>query len=441
MNITPSFLRRRISSRPNLLKIVDNIGWLFLDKVLRMGAGLLVGVWLARYLGPEKFGLLNFAQAFTGLFGAIAALGLQGVVVRDIVVDSKTANLTLGAAGTLQLVSGFVSYFLTLAAIAYFRPDDEVARALVAILGATVLFKASEIAIYWFESQVESKYVVWVQGCVFVVFVVIKIVLILSGASLLDFAWAVLIEAACVSLLMVVVMNWRTHILRALKVSKERVKALLKDSWPLLLSAVAVSVYMKVDQIMLGQMAGDKAVGIYSVAVKISEIWYFIPVAIVASVFPAILEARKRSEAQYIERLQSLYNLMVLASVAVALPMSFIATPVVVVLFGEAYNEAGALLAAYIWASIFVSLGVASGKWFLAEGLQKLVLYRALLGAGINVGLNFWLIPVYGEMGATVATLISHAVADYFADYLHPKTKAMFSMKTRSLNVFRLLKA
>ena len=87
MNIVPAFLRRRIAHRPNLVKILDNIGWLFFDKVLRMGVGLLVGVWVARYLGPEKYGLFNFAAAFVGMFIAVSGLGLQSIVVRDIVRD------------------------------------------------------------------------------------------------------------------------------------------------------------------------------------------------------------------------------------------------------------------------------------------------------------------------------------------------------------------
>lgn len=209
MNLVPAFVRRRLAHRPNLVKILDNIGWLFLDKVLRMGVGLLVGVWIARYLGPEQFGLLNFALAFTGLFAAISGMGLQGIVVRDIVRDPQGAPLTLGTAAVLMLIGGFVSYLLILAAIAYLRPDDPLARSIVAILGAIQLFKASEIAVYWFESQVQSKYTVWVQNGVFLVFAAVKVGLILSQASLTAFVWATLAEAAVVAVILLVVLAWR----------------------------------------------------------------------------------------------------------------------------------------------------------------------------------------------------------------------------------------
>jgi O-antigen/teichoic acid export membrane protein len=112
MNLMPTFVLRRIAHRPELVKIIDNIGWLFFDKTLRMGVGLFVGVWVTRYLGPEQFGLFNFATAFTALFGAVATLGLQGIVVRDIVNDPSCKEETLGTAALLHLIGGTLAYGL-----------------------------------------------------------------------------------------------------------------------------------------------------------------------------------------------------------------------------------------------------------------------------------------------------------------------------------------
>lgn len=438
MNLIPTFIHRRIAHRPNLAKIVDNIGWLFIDKLLRMGVGLFVGVWVARYLGPEQFGLLNFALAFTGLFGAIGTLGLQGIVVRDMVRDPESARLTLGTAAVLQLIGGLLSYLLILVAIAYLRPDDALARSIVAILGSITLLQAGQIAVYWFESQVQSKYTVWVQNGAFLVFAAIKVGLILQQAPLIAFVWAMLAEAVVVALILLIVMGRRGPALRSLRVSVERGVTLLRDSWPLILSGIAVTVYMKIDQLMLGQMIGDEAVGIYSAAVRISEVWYFIPMAIVASVFPAILEAKNRSETQYYTLLQRLYDLMVIISVSVAVPMTFLATPIVTLLFGEAYSESGPVLAIHIWASVFVFLGVASGKWFLTENRQMLSLQRTVLGSVANVGLNFWLIPSYGPVGAAIATVVSQVIAAWLFDIIQAVTRPMFFMKAASMNPLRI---
>lgn len=434
MNIVPSFIRRRIAHRPNLLKIVDNIGWLFFDKVLRMGVGLLVGVWVARYLGPQQFGLLSFATAFIGLFGAVAGLGLQSIVVRDIVRDPTCKEETLGTAAVLQLAGGVLAYGLILGTIFLLRPDDALAKWLVAILGSMMLFKASEVAMYWFESQVLSKYTVWVQNGSFLAFAAVKVALIMGNAPLLAFAWATMAEAALVALLLLAMLGIHGPRLRKLKVSLARAKVLLADSWPLMLSGIAIMVYMKIDQIMLGQMLGDQAVGIYSAATRISEVWYFIPMMIVASVFPAILEAKKQSEALYHQRLQRLYDLMVWLAVAVALPMTFLAGPLVNLLYGAAFSEAGTVLAIHIWASVFVFLGVASSQWYVAENRQILSFQRTLLGAVINVVLNYLIIPIYGATGAAYATVLAQASVGLLFDIFQKETRLMFLMKIKSFN-------
>jgi len=435
MALIPAFIRRRIEHRPNLLKIVDNIGWLFFDKILRMGVGLLIGVWIARYLGPEQFGLLNFTVALIGLFGALAAMGLQGIVVRDIVQNPACREDTLGSAALLQLLGGAAAYTLLLATVFYLRPQDVLSQLVAAILGAVVLLKAFEVAGYWFESQVQSKYTVWVQNAAFLIFAGIKAVLILTGASLISFVWAMLAEAFVVALAMTLALNRFGPPLSSLRISYRRCCALLKAGWPLMLSSIAVMIYMKIDQIMIGQMLGNDAVGIYSAAARISEIWYFIATAVAASVLPAILEAKKNNEAQYRQRLQALFDLMTWIAIIVALPVTFFATPLVTMLFGADYSEAGGVLAIHVWATVFVFLGVAGGNWFLAENQQLISLQRTALGAAVNVLLNIVLIPMLGVVGAAWATLISYAVAAMLSDAMQHATRDMFMMKLKSFSL------
>lgn len=434
MNIVPTFVRRKIADRPGLVKIVDNISWLIIDKVIRMGLGLLVGIWVARYLGPEQFGLFNFAAAFVGLFATAIGLGLQSIVVRDIVRNPHCKEETLGTAAVLQLLGGFIAYGATILTIFWLRPDDSLAMLVIAILGSVMLFRFSDIAVYWFESQVMSKYIVWIQNICVITFAPIKIILILNNASLIAFAWISAIEGIVVACITLLIFSMRGIKYHELQFSWIRAKTLLIDSWPLLISVMAIAIYMKIDQIMLGQMVGDDAVGIYSAAVRISEVWYFIPLMIVASVFPSLLETKKRDENQYQQRLQQLYDLMVWLSIAIALPMTFLSTTIITTLFGSTYSEAGSVLVVHIWASIFVFLGVASSQSFIAENRQILSLHRALVGAILNVLLNLVFIPVWGPIGASIATVLSQAVVALFFDALQRETKNMFKMKMKSLN-------
>ncbi len=440
MGLTPAFIRRRIAHRPNLLRIVDNIAWLLVDKLLRMGTGLLVVVWIARYLGSEQFGLLSFATAFVSLFGFVSGLGLQGIVVRDIVRDPSSKEETLGTAAALKLIGGLIAYSCVLLAIFWLRPNDQLAKTLVAILGSAMLFNSSEITVYWFESQVLSRYTVWAQNSCFLIFAAVKVGLIVNNAPLVAFAWATLAEAVIVALVLLSIFNWYGLKIWALRITMARAKTLLSDSWPLLLSGIAIIIYMKVDQIMLGQIVGDKAVGVYSVAVRISEVWYFIPTVITSSIFPSILKAKERSESDYNQLFQNLYDLMVAISFAIALPMTFLSAPLVAILFGEDFFASGPVLVIHIWSSIFVSLSVSSGKWLLSENRQDLAFQRNFLGLVVNIALNFILIPSFGAVGAAIATIISYALAGFAWDYLHEDTRLMFYMKLRSLNIVSLVR-
>ncbi|GAB6270451.1 MAG: flippase [Smithella sp.] len=398
--------------------------------------GLLVGVWIARYLGPEQFGLLSYALAFVALFTAIANLGLNGIVVRDLVQDPSKAETTMGTSFVLSMLGGFSAFCLSLLAISYAKPDNELAKFIVVLLSLLMVFKATDVVRYWFESQVQSKYVVWMENGVFLAISAVKIGLILASAPLISFVWAIFVEALIVAVGLLGIYAWRGGKLTAWRFRFARAKVLLTDSWPLILSGLAIMVYMRIDQIMLGQMLGDESVGIYSAAVRISEVWYFIPMIIVASVFPSIIEAKKKSETLYYQRIQKLYDIMVLLALSLALLMTFLSDWVITLLFGNAYQQSGPVLAIHIWAGIFVFLGVASGKWFLIEGLQKYAFYRTLFGAVVNIVLNLIMIPKFGVLGAAWATVISYAAAGLFSDVLQKKTRTIFKMKLRSLNMF-----
>ena len=430
MNIIPASIHRRIAHRPNLVKIVDNIGWLFFDKILRMSVGLFVMVWVARYLGPEQFGLLNFATAFTGLFGAVAALGLQGIVVRDIVRDPESAKVTLGTAALLQLIGGLISFLLILGAIAYLRPDDALARSIVAILGSMMLLKASEVAVYWFESQVQSKYTVWVRNGVFLMFAGIKVLLILQQAQLIAFAWAILAEAAVVAMILLIVMDQCGPALTSLHVSADRAKTLLRDSWPLIFMGLMLSVYTKIDIVMVEYFLGSKATGIYSAAVTIAECWFFIPVVVVNTIYPALINAHEKINADFEEKIIYLYSVMFwfpfVVSFVLMLSSKFIFTN----LYGSEYVDAVSVFQLYVWSGIFVFVITASSRWYLVKNNQIGLLYRAVLGAFLNVGLNYGLLPVYGLHGAATATLVTYFIVAYAYDWFdkHAREQAKYKI-------------
>lgn len=404
----PEFLKRKIAHRVALHKVINNIGWLFFDKVLHMGVGLLVVAWVARYLGPDQFGLFNYALAFAALFASFASLGLNNIVVREIVFQKTAVDEILGSAFVLKLIAGCAAFIITVGAIFFIKPNDRLCVWIVAIIAAGTIFHAFDAIDFWFQSQVLSKYTVYAKNAAFLMVTLVKIILIFLKAPLIAFVWASLAEIIIGAMGLILAYQINGYHILFWKSSFARAKSLLKDSWPLIFSGIVIMIYMRIDQIMIGQMKGVQEVGIYSAAVRLAEAWYFIPMSIVASVFPGIVAAKAVSEELFYQRLQKLYNVMVFLAYAVAVPVTFIANDVIVILFGSEYKSGGPMLAGLIWTCLFTNLGVARSTFLTTMNWTRIHFFTVLAGCMINIVLNYLLIPVYGGMGAVIASLVSY---------------------------------
>lgn len=433
ISFLPGFLRKRVEGRHNLQKVIGNTGWLFTDKIVRMGVGLLVGAWVARYLGPVQFGLMNYAGSFVALFSAIATMGLDGIVVRNIVRDPACRDEMLGTTFVLKFLGGVATLLLSLATIFFLRPDDDLTHWLVGIAAAASIFQAFDAIDIWFQSRVQSKFAVYAKNGAFLFATAVKVVLVLVKAPLIAFALANFAETVVGGVGLVIVyrkggfpiFSWRSSVAVA--------KVLLRDSWPLILSGIAIMIFFRIDQVMLGQMAGDHEVGIYSAAVRLAEAWYFVPMAISASVFPSVLKAKALGEDIFYERLQKLYNLMALLGYAVAVPMTFLAGWVTRALFGAAYDKAGPMLAVLIWAGLFVNLGYARGPFLMTMNWTRIHFMTMLCGCVVNIALNMLLIPRFGGMGAVIASLVAYWVAAHGSCFLYRPMFKTGCMLTKAL--------
>ncbi|MBD2077879.1 flippase [Phormidium sp. FACHB-592] len=433
IQLLPPILRSKLHGRHTLQKILSNTGWLFADRILRMGVGLLVGVWVARYLGPEQFGLFNYAIAFVSLFSVIPTLGLDSIVIREIVHHPEQKHELLGTAFTLKLVSGIAIWLVTIGVIAQLNPGQSLTHWLVGVIAAGMVFQSLDTIDFWFQSQVQSKYTVYAKNIAFVCTTFVKVWLLMIKAPLIAFAWVGLAETALGSLGLVIAYRANGELITAWRSRLITAKKLLGDSYPLILSSLAIMVYMRIDQLMLAQQVGNQEVGIYSAAVRLAEVWYFIPMAIVSSTFPSIMEARQISETIFYERLQKLYRLMALLAYTVAIPTTFLAEPIIKLLFGATYEKASPMLAILIWTGLFVNLGVARSSFLTVMNWTKLHLLTVLLGCGLNIILNYILIPSYGGIGSAIATFTSYLCATYLACFLHKSLFKTGSMLTKAM--------
>lgn len=427
---------------PNLRQVIGNTGWLFAEKIVQMGLGLLVGVWITRYLGPERFGRLNYALAIVGLFIPFAKLGLDNIIVRNLARDPSCKNPTLGSAFVLKIISSFVTLIVTLAVIFAITPEQtaitQETRWLVGIIAAGTTLQSFDVIDYWFQSQIQAKYSVLARNIAYILMNFVKILLIQLKAPLIAFAIIMVAEYALCALAMVIIYQFNGNFIKAWNFNIKSAKFLLKDSWPLIFAGIVVMIYMRIDQVMLGQMVGEKSVGIYSAAVKISELWYFVPGAIVNSVFPSIVQAKEIGEEVYYKRIQKLFNIMTVLAYCVAIPITFYSTQIVTLIYGKYYAEAGPILTIHIWTGLFVSLGVARETWLTTEGLMKFTAVTTAVGALINVVLNYFLIDSYGGLGAAFATVVAQFVASYAAGAFYAKTRRIFLSQTKAITLFGL---
>lgn len=403
---------------------------------------LVVGFLIARYLGPYAFGDLSFADAFAALFAAVGTLGLDSFIIREIIQQPDKRDEILGTSLGMRLAANLLlipSAVITYLAFRYFSdsPGSQNLVIFVTLCASASLFKSFNIIDSYFQSQVASKFVVKVQNVCLLLSAAVKIALVYLHLPAIYFAWALCFDTAILALGLVWIYKSQGLHLHTWTFSWERAKALLSQSWPLILTAVMISIYMKIDQVMLKSL-GSKQVGIYSAAARISESWYFIPVAIVTSVFPAIIHARKTDIERYKIRLQNLYDLLVIISLPVAVFVSFFADTIIGLLYGSQYDGAGAMLSIHIWSGIFVFLGSASSQYLLAEGFTMVSFSRTAFGALINVLLNLWLIPLYGGWGASMATLVAYASATFFILFI-PRTRAQGILMLKSLFLISII--
>ncbi len=395
-------------------KYLKNTGWLMFGKIL----SLIVGIFIAKFLGPHDFGDLSFATALVAIIAAVGTLGLDSFIIREIIDEPGKRDEILGTSFWMRLVVSLILVPLSVLIYIFFRSLSEQQGTeltlVITFCASALFFKAFNIIDSYFQSKVRSKCVVQVQNVCLILSSLIKISFVLLKLPLVYFAFALVLDGLMLAVGLVIIYHRENLHIRNWVFNSSRAKSLLTKSWPLILSAVMVTLYMQIDILMLKSFTGSTEAGIYSSAAKISESWYFIPVAIVTSVFPAIIHARKTDPLRYQKRLQNLYDLLIIISLPVAIVVSLGADTFIQLLYGAKFEGAGIMLSIHIWSGIFVFLGSASGQYLLAEGYTMISFYRTAVGAIVNIFLNLWLIPLYGGLGASIATLIAYFSATFF---------------------------
>lgn len=422
---------KQLLTHRGFIRYFKNTSWMIGEQFLRIIAGLFVGIWVARYLGPVQFGLFSYVLAFTAIFGGVANIGLDGIVVRELVNHPLMRNTYLGTAFWLKFFGAIVVIAL-IAIVLPFTANDATTKLFIFIIATGFVFQSFQVIEFYFQSQVLAKIVSICKVAQLILSSLIRIFLVLIESELIWFVVVTLFDALSLAISYVITYRLRNipNFYRYFNLSIA--KGLTKDSWPLVFSAVFAMIYLRIDQIMIRGMLGEYEVGIYSAAIKLSEAFYFIPVLLSTSLFPAIINGKKIAEQLYLKRLQYLYTLMVWLAISIALPLSFLSDWLIVILFGHEYQAAGQVLMIHVWASIFIFLSAVFGRYLIVENLAILNFYRVFIGAVLNILLNYVLIPKYGISGSAVATLISLFIVNIIFDIFNQQLTVQLKMKLRA---------
>ena len=404
----------------------ENTTWLIAEKITRLLVNLVVIVWVARYLGPEQFGTISYAQALVGIFGGIAALGLDGIAIKKLVKDEGSRDLILGTSFIIKLTGSMVALFL----IMFFAMTTSLEKndaTIITIIACTLLFQSLNVIDFYFQSKVLSRYIVIVNLLGQLIVSVIRIILILSNSPLITFAYVILFDAIILALGYIYVYKSKNLFFIKWKFKFTTAAELLKLSWPLALSGIAISLYMKIDQVMIKEILDKTSVGHYVAALKLSEAWYIVPVVINSSLFPALINAKNRNQDEFYERLRLMYSFMLWGSVFISIPTTIFSDQIINLLYKEQFNLASSVLMIHIWVGVLVSLGVVTSSLVIANNKQKNALIALSIGTISNIIINFFFIPRLGIIGAAFATIISQFISGILVpiffriDPLYPK--------------------
>ncbi len=425
-------LFRRLGLGEEGSRIGTNFGWLITDRMVRLTLSLVVNVWLVRYLGVERLGLMSYAQSVVVLMAVFATLGLETILVRDLVRKPEQARELLGTSLALRIAGSIVTLALSLAAVSIMRHGDRDAALLTLIFATTVFSQSFDVMEFWFQSRSRLRPLVTARMVGSVVSAIAKVAVILLRAPLPVVAMVIAGEYAISSLGLVVAFRTQPDGPSQWRVQRAQAIDLLRSAWPLFLNSIAIVISVRVDQMIVTAMHGPHENGLYAAAQRLTEVIYYVPVAVMAAANPALLRSHQSNPDEYARRLQRVFSLLALGGVAIAVGVSLLSPWIIKLLFGAEFAGSAPVLAIQAWTAPMLFIGVAQTNWFIAHNRQTGLLLRSAVAAALSVTLNFALVPVLGARGAAITTLVSQTVGQVALNACFTETRPLFRMQMRA---------
>lgn len=387
---------------------VKNASWLIAGRVIQMVINLFVGILTARYLAPANYGIINYAGAYTAFFMAFCTLGINSVIVKELVDAPERDGEIVGTAIGLRMISSALSAVVIIVVSSFLDAGEPTTIAVVTLSSIGLVFHVFEIFNYWFQSKLLSKRTAMATLIAYIITAIYKIILLIAGASVKLFAFATSVDYICVAIILY--LFYRMEHGGKLIFSPKYGKKLLGKSYHFILTSLMVAIYGQTDKIMLKHMMGEAEVGYYSTAVALCNVWCFVLIAIIDSLNPLIMDAYNTNKEKFNRLNRLLYCIIFYVSMLVSIAFVFGGKLAIGILYGDAYLPAVAPLMVITWYTAFSYWGVARNAWIVCENKQKYLKYVYFSAAVVNVVLNLFFIPLWGAVGAAIASLVAQIV-------------------------------
>ncbi|MFZ5953319.1 MAG: flippase [Candidatus Rifleibacteriota bacterium] len=419
-------------------KVSYNVFWLLFDKFFRLGVGLIIGVWIARYLGPDLFGRLNYAIAFSAIFGSMASLGLDSIIVRELVKTPEERGSILGTSFLLKLFAGLVSVGIASASSYFSSPENPNTTLLVFLASLGFVFQSANVIDAYFQSLVISKYSVIAQNAAFILTSLIKLYLLTTSASIEAFALVGSVEFAICSLFLAIVYHRGQGDFSGWSFKTKVAGSLIKDSWPLIITYCSYILYTRIDQVLIGQFMNDRSVGIYSAVCRIYELPMILASVFAQSINPRMIELYSFDRKKYFDRYLHFTALTSFAGYVFVFLTIFASDWIIGLLYGPAFSEGAEILRILIITQLFMFNAFFRSSHLTIENSQIYLLFSTLLAAISNLILNIIFIPKFGMKGAAITTVFSQIVSLFIFNIFFKKTREIFFLQLKAFLVYPL---
>lgn len=410
-------------------RLLSATSWLLFERVVKLSAAFVTSVWVARYLGPDAYGQLAFVLSFALLFSELTSLGLNALLAREFIVRKGDTGTVMGTAVAMRLVAGLTSATIAVVIMSRLSSTGAPMTSMTIILAAAFTFRAGEVLEQYFLAHQDTRRPAMSRVSASLVHLTLSAGFILAKASVLWFAVAKALETLVMNGAFLASYRAQRHRERW-RVSGARARAMFAQSWPLVLSGFGAMLNLKIDQIMLGGMTDTAEVGLYAAAVQLSEVWYFVPAAIMTAAFPQLVRLKSEDSIAYRGAFQKAFDAMLWLGILTAIAISLAASVVLPLIYGREFANASPILVIHAWGGAFIFMRAVLSKWIVVEGFTTVSLMTHGLGAVTNIVANLFLIPEFGGRGAAFASVLSYAMSSYVALFVWKRTWPAAAMMT-----------